>query len=195
MAQVLVVGYFNNKDDNLNLVVEDLIYCQCTDGNMWVKVAIAVAATGIITCQFAGGNLPINTWATGTAAGDFGMKAGFYEVGTTIATGTRGVLPVPYPGAEVKVIKIGSGTESFAFDAGGSASNQSWVDGTVGGGTGVTYDGTNRRIILRFEGENFHVVGSSTSRWRVYGLQLTATGDGCASVIPQEGASLTFAGT
>lgn len=193
MAQVLVSGYFNNKDDGLNLVAEDLIFCMCTDGNMMAKVSAVVASTGVVTLQYAGGNKPINTWGTGTAAGDFGMKVGFYEVGTTVSTSSRGVLPTPYPGAEVIVRKIDSGTQSFDFDAGACASNISWVDGTVGGGTGVTYDGTNRRITLRQEGEGFHVVASSTSRWRLMSLSLTSTGkDGSYA---GEGASNQIGGT
>lgn len=189
MAQVLVVGYFNNKDDGLNLVAEDLIYCHCTDGYMWLKVASVVAATGVVTTQYAGGNLPIQTFATGTAAGDFGLKVGYYEIGTSVyGTGTRAVLPVPYPGAEVRVVKIDSGTTITHFDAGASASNISWVDGTVGGGTGVTYDGTARRMNLVQRGDQFHVVGSSTSRWRIQSYFYHASA-------VSEGGSVFFLGT
>ena len=199
MAAVLDIngdGYFDNGPDAApKLAVDDLVYAICTDGKMWLKVSAVGATTGIVTVQYYGGNLPIRTWATGTAAGDFGMSPGFYEVGTTVSTSSRGVMPVPYPGAELKVQKIDSGTQGHEFDAGASASNISWVDGTVGGGTGVTLDGTNRRITLRMEGENFHVVGSSTSRWRLMGLSLQSTGDGCGSVIPQEGASNSLSGT
>lgn len=179
MATVAAAGYFNNTDDNLNLTADDRIWCQCADGNMTLRVS--AISSGSVTCQFAGGNLPIQTFSTGTAAALNTFSVGFYEVGTSIATASRNVLPTPYPGAEVQVRKVDSGTQVFSFDAGGS------------GGTGVTYDSVgNRRILLRFEGESFHVVGSSTSRWRLRQFELTATG---ASGAPQEGASLTLAGT
>jgi len=45
---------------------------------------------------------------------------------------------------------------------------------------------------MRFEGEGFHVVGSSTSRWRIMALEFTATG---ASGSAGAGASAVLAGT
>lgn len=179
MATVATAGYFNNTDDNQAFGADDLIFCQCTDGNMWLRVS--AVSSGSVTCQFAGGNNPVQTHSTGTAAALNTLTYGYYEVGTSIATATRNVLPTPYPGAEVIVRKVDSGTQTFVFDAGGS------------GATGVTYDAVgNRRITLRFEMEGFHVVGSSTSRWRLYGLNLTATG---ASGTPEAGASGQISGT
>src|SRR3990167_1943991 len=172
MLTVAAAGYFNNTDDSVNLQAEDLIWCQCTDGNMFLRVS--AVSSGSVTTQHAGGNLPINTAATGTEAALSGsIFVGFMEVGTSIATATRYVLPTPYAGAEFMAFKVDSGTQSIEFDAGGS------------GATGVTYDSVgNRRITLRFEGENFHVVGSSATRWRIYGLKWTATG---ASNTPEAG--------
>lgn len=192
MATVLDIngdGYFDNGPDAAPaLVAGDRIWAHCSDGSMLLKVSSVSSSTGVVTVQYAGGNLPIRTWATGTAAGDFGMSPGYYEVGTSIASGTRGVLPVPYPGLEVKVFKIDSGTETFAFHAGASASNISWVDGTSGGGTAVTFDGTNRQIILRAEGDYFHVVGSSTSRYRIHSYFFMGSA-------VSEGASVELTGT
>ena len=105
------------------------------------------------------------------------MRVGFYEVGTSIATASRGVLPTPYPGARVVVRKVDSGTQLFEFDAGGS------------GATGITYDSVgNRRITLQEEGEGFEVVGSSTTRWRLVNLDMDASAVG-------EGGSRILAGT
>lgn len=180
MATVAAAGYFNNTDDNLNLTVDDRIWCQCTDGNMVLRVS--ALSSGSVTCQWAGGAIPpIQTFSTGTAAALNTLSVGYYEVGTSIATASRNVLPTPYGGAEVIVRKVDSGTQVFSFDAGGS------------GATGVTYDSVgNRRILLRFEGEGFHVVGTSSTRWRLKQLELTATG---ASGTPEAGASGTLAGT
>jgi hypothetical protein len=187
MATVLDIngdGYFDNGPDAApKLAVGDRIRCYCSDGTMDLKVSAVAASTGIVTVQFQGGNLPIRTAATGTAAGDGVMQVGYMELSTESCSGTRYVLPVPYAGAEVFVIRSGSGTGIVSFDAGGSASNLSWVDGTVGGGTGVTYDATgNRRINLQAEGEWFHAVGSSTSRWRLkgYGHQASAVNEGAS---------------
>ena len=193
MATVLPLngsGYFTFAPGSVHgpkLVAGDRIFCQCSDGNMWLKVSAVSASTGAVTCQYAGGNLPVRTWATGTAAGDFGPAPGYYEVGTSIATGTRAVLGVPYPGIEYKFMKVDSGTETFGIDAGASASNISWVEGT-GGGTAVTYDGSNRRMLLRAEGDWFHVVGTSTSRYRVHGYQFSGSA-------VSEGASVEMPGT
>lgn len=167
MLTVAAAGYFNNSDDDINLAAEDLIWCQCADGNMWLRVSSI--SSGSVTTQHAGGNLPIQTFATGTADALNTLGVGYYEVGTSIATASRNVLPTPYPGAEVIVSKVDSGTQLFHFDAGGS------------GATGIVYDSVgNRRIQLQAEGEAFHVVGSSTSRWRLVSSyhQATAAGEG-----------------
>ena len=46
MATVITSGYFNNTDDDLNLVADDLIFCQCTDGNMWLRVSAVSSQIG-----------------------------------------------------------------------------------------------------------------------------------------------------
>lgn len=171
MATVSVAGYFNNTDDNLNLTVDDLMFCQCTDGNMWLRVS--ALSSGSVTTQFAGGNSPLQTFSTGTAAALNTLLVGYYEVGTSIATATRNVLPTPYAGAEVRVMKVDSGTQAFNFDAGGS------------GATAPTYDGANRRILLKAEGESFHVVGTSATRWRIQHIRhhASAVSEGASVVL------------
>jgi len=163
LATVLTAGYFNNSDDDLNFTVDDLIFVQATDGNCWARVS--ALSSGSVTLQFAGGNLPIQTPGTGTAvAAASTLLVGFYEVGTSISTATRYVLPTPYAGAELIVQKNDSGSEVMEFDAGGS------------GATGVTYDSVgNRRIKLQTEGDMFHVVASSSTRWRIYGQNINAS--------------------
>ena len=185
MATVLTAGYFNNTDDDLNFVAEDLIWSQCTDGNFWHRVS--AISSGSVTTQFAGGNLPIRTPATGTAAAHGAdMVVGQYEIGSAIATASRLILPIPYPGAEILVRKTDSGTMTFFLDAGGSA--------TAALGTSITYDSVgNRRFVLQQEGEMFHVVGSSTSRWRIKQAQSFATV--AASVVFGGGASRFPGGT
>ena len=178
MATVLAVGYFNNADDDINLVAEDKIWCQCGDGNMWVRVS-SVASDGAVTTEFAGGNLPLPTAAaTGTDAGTLvTLLVGHYEVGSQISTASRYVLPVVYAGAEVIVRKDGSGSMIFEFDAGGS------------GATGVSYNtAAHRRISLQSEADGFHVVGVSSTRWRIYSMNHHSS-------IVSGGGSVSLAGT
>lgn len=173
LATVATAGYFNNGDDDLNLTADDLIWVQAADGNAFFRVS-SIDSGSAVTLQFAGGNLPVQTHATGTADNITNLSVGYYEVGTSVATATRSILPTPYPGAEVVVRKIGSGTQAFNFDAGGS------------GATGVTYDGTNRRILLKAENEGFHVIGTSTTRWRIQQLDhhASAVSEGGSVVMP-----------
>lgn len=162
MATVAAAGYFTNATDGgtgtSNFVVDDTIWCDCADGHILLKVS--AISSGSVTTQRIGGNLPIRTWATGTAAADQALSHGFYEIGSQISSASAGNLPAPYPGAEVVVRKIGSGTAAFEIDAGS-------------GDTTITFDGTNRRIVLTYEGEGFHLVGSSTARWRILNLDLS----------------------
>jgi len=156
MFTVATAGYFNNTDDSLNLVAEDLIFCDCTDGNMWLRVASI--SSGSVTTNWCGGDLPTLTPATGTsdALGGGFTTAGYAEYGTSLnGTATRFVLPTPYKGCVIHVQKVDAGTQEAEFDAGGS------------GATSITYDGSNRRILLRNEGEGFRVRATSTTRWRI----------------------------
>ena len=178
MATVLVNGYFNNTDDDLKLTADDLIWCQCTDGNMWIRVQSI--SSGVVNMHYAGGNLPIQTFAsgTGTAAGLYGLAVGYYEIGTSIATSTRMILPLPYAGAEIMVRKADTGTRSFLFHAGGSTG----IATTYSGATAVVFDAVGNRVIdVRVEGEMFHVVGSSTSRWRIQNMHYVNSLGSCAS--------------
>ena len=189
---MLAYGYFNNTDDNLNLAAGDHIYVKATDGNAMFRVKSIHATNGSVVCEWAGGSLPVQTYATGTEAALAKAIAGYYEVGTSIATATRVVLPTPYVDAVVHVMKIGSGTQAVEFDAGASASDVSYAaSGTsagAGGGTGVTYDGTVRRITLKAATEWFRVRATSTTRWRIEGIGYNASA-------VSEGGSVVFLGT
>lgn len=176
LAEIIVAGYFDNGDDDLNLVVGDTIWCRCTDGNM--NVVVASISSDAVTCQFAGGDLPTNIGGSGTGACDARLLVGQYELGsaTGVGTSTHWMLPTPYPGAEVKVRLDCSMTTSRFFDCGGA--------------TTVTLDRRgNRRISLSHEADSFHVVGVSTTRWRILDLKFQGT-DGEASFF--NGASLAI---
>lgn len=167
LATVFGSGYFNNLTGNTNFVAEDLIWVQAADGNCFARVA-SVAAN-VVTLEFAGGNSPPGTLGTGTddTLGSMVPRVGHFELASGAATATRYVLGTPYPGAEVLVRKVGSGTALFTFDAGGS------------GATSIVFDNDttpNRRITLRYEGEHFHVVGASPTRWRILSTNFRSSG-------------------
>lgn len=176
MATVAASGYFNNTTYLSNFVAGDLLFCVLSDGNMWVRVS--AVSSGAVTVQYAGGDLPILTTGTGTDStlGSGIPTAGFAEVGSSISTATRFVLPTPYKGCVIHVNKVDSGTQGWEFDAGGS------------GATGITYDGSARRIAIKARSEGFRVRGTSTTRWR---LEYLRTHDSAVS----EGASVVFLGT
>jgi hypothetical protein len=158
MAEVAAAGYFNNSDDDLNLVAGDTIYAKCSDG--YIELRVASISSGSVTTVVSGA-----------------LSQGFYEIGTSIATATRAVLPTPVVGMEVTLVKVDSGSQVFTFDAGGS------------GATGVTFDSVgNRRISMNAEGEMVHLVASSTTRWRIKAMNFEASAAG-------EGGSRFLAGT
>lgn len=154
MATVITAGYFNNADDNLNLVVDDRIMVDATDGNMWVKVS--AVSSGSVTVQFAGGDLPINSVAGATSGA---LSMGYTEIAS--ATGSAFTLPTPYAGAHVIMNYTGSATNSRSF---------------ITDATAVTLNNTgNRTITTNYEGENFHLVGGSTTRWHIYSMSNPAS--------------------
>ena len=177
LAEILVAGYFNNSDDDLNLVVGDTIWCRCNDGYM--NVTVSAVSSGSVTCQFAGGNLPIQTGGSGASgACDARLLVGQYELSSATGQGTSShwMLPTPYPGAEVKVILEASMVTNKHFDCGGA--------------TTVLLDSRgNRRIRLSQEGDSFHVVGVSTTRWRLQSFRIIGS-DGDTSFL--NGASLSI---
>ena len=103
--------------------------------------------------QFAGGDLPVNGVATASQA----ILVGWTEYGTASAF----VLPTPYPGAQVIVQQDGSATANHTF---------------VTDATAVLLNNTgNTTITLNYEGEGFHLVGSSATRWRIYSMNNPAS--------------------
>lgn len=170
LAELLVAGYFNNTDDNLNLTVGDTIWCRCTDGYM--NVIVSAISSGSVTCQFAGGDLPLQTGACGTGACDARLLVGRYELSSATGQGTstQWFLPTPYPGAEVHVRLDCSMTTDRHINCGGSTSVELDARG-------------NRRILLTQEGDHVHLVGVSTTRWRIHSLSHSASASGGASLI------------
>ena len=177
LATVLVAGYFNNSDDNLNLVADDLIFIKGNDGNCWTRVS--AVSSGSVTLQWTGGTLPVRTASTGTgdASRAIDLESGIYAIASDVCTATHYVLAVPYPGAEIKVYKDASMVTKMVFDAGASD------------GTGITFDNRGtREITLVTEGDGFHVLGQSATRWQITQLMVN-------HALATAGASLSLLGT
>lgn len=150
MATVAASGYFNNSDDDLNLVADDLIFCQCTDGDMWLKVS--AVSSGAVTTQLVSGEGPWNGVA-GSASGSITVP-GITELGT--GTASAHVLgSAPSAGAKVTVTQTGTATTGITV---------------VTDATGVTVDGAgSRTITLTGQGQGFDLLGVSTTRWAIVG--------------------------
>lgn len=164
MATVATAGYFNNTTYNSNFVAGDLIFCICSDGNTWQRVS--AVSSGSVTTQYNGGDLPILSPGTGTAVevgSGLNAIAGYAEVGAIVSTASRYVLVTPYKGAVIHVFYKGSASNAVEFHAGGS------------GATAITYDGTNRKILLAHEGDWFRVRGISSTRWIIEGRAINAS--------------------
>lgn len=143
MATVLAAGYFNNSDDNLNFAVDDLIFSQCTDGDMWHKVS--ALSSGSVTTQLVSGEGPYNG-VIGTAS--VALSVGITELGT--GTATAFALPTPYIGAKVTVIQMGTLARTVTVSTSGVTLNGQ-------GSTIVTYTAD--------EGETTTFLGVSITRW------------------------------
>ena len=177
LATALTAGYFNNSDDDLNLVADDSIFIRGNDGNCWARVS--AVSSGSVTLQWTGGTLPVRTAATGTgdASRAIDLEVGVYAIASADCTATHYVLSLPYAGAEIKVYKDASMVTLTDFDAGASDA------------TGVYFDNRNTRTItLTTEGNGFHVIGQSATRWQI--TQLTTN-----VVDATQGASLVLGGT
>ena len=167
LATALTAGYFNNSDDDLNLTADDSIFIRGNDGNCWARVS--AVSSGSVTLEWTGGTLPPQTASTGTGdASRADLSVGVYAIASADCTATHYVLTTPYAGAEIRVYKDASMTTKMVFDAGASDA------------TAVYFDGRNtRQIELNTEGESFHVIGQSATRWQVVHLSHgTATGGG-----------------
>ncbi len=177
LATVLTAGYFNNSDDNLVLTADDLIFIKANDGNCWARVS--AISSGSVTLQWTGGTLPVRTASTGTggASRAIDLESGIYAIASAVCTATHYVLSVPYPGAEIKVYKDASMVTKMVFDAGAS-------DGTT-----IVFDNRGtRQITLVTEGDGFHVIGQSATRWQITQLMVNKAGS-------TAGASLSLLGT
>ncbi len=163
LATVLVAGYFNNEDDGLNLTADDVMWCQATDGNCFFRV-LSIDSGSAVTLQFAGGNLPIQTQATGTSASVNELLVGYYDISSDLTTATRMELPTPYAGAEVLCMKADSGSKIVEFSAGAATTILFNADG-------------DRETRLLGGQDYFHVVGTSATRWRILSHTVTSTNE------------------
>lgn len=147
MATVATAGYFNNTDDNVNLAVDDVILAICSDGDMLLKVGSV--SSGSVTTYRVGNHGEWNG-AFGSASVTIG-----YGISELTGTATNFLLPAPYPGAEITVIKTGTSDASQVF---------------VTDSTSTTLDDAgDRNIGVDAQFESFTILGVSTTRWVITG--------------------------
>lgn len=156
MATVAVAGYFNNTDDNLNLAVDDCIFCQCTDGDLWVRVS--AISSGSVTVQAMSLDGPWHG-VIGSVSASITVP-GITELGTGTAT-AHSLGGAPYIGAKVTITKSGTATGGVTI---------------VTNATTVTIDAAgDRTITMNGKGQSVTLLGVSTTRWVVVANDSTIT--------------------
>lgn len=152
MATVAAIGYFNNKDDTLNLGSEDVILAMCTDGDCFLRVASAVAnsatsSAGSVTTQLL---MPAAMYNGVVGSASAAISVGITEIGTGTATAFTG--PTPYAGAVLTVTQIGTATGGRSIGVSSS---------------GVTLGNSLTSILLNGQGQSVTLLGVSATRWVV----------------------------
>ncbi len=159
MATVATAGYFNNKDDDIRLAVDDLVMSLCGDGDFLQRVSAVDSSTGSVTTQPTSMNGP---WrgVIGSASGSITVP-GISELGTGTAS-AHVLSAAPYPGARVTIVQCGSATTGISV-----ATNATTVTINGQGDRTITFDG---------EGQNVTLLGVSTTRWAIIGGDLAESG-------------------
>jgi len=155
MADVGAVGYFNNLDDSLNLMNEDVILAMCADGDAFFRVASAVAnsatsSAGSVTTQVM---TPAAQYRGVIGSASASISVGITEIGT--GTGTAFTGPTPFAGARLTVTQIGTATGGRTIGVSSS---------------GVTLGNSLVTITMNGQGQSVSLLGVSATRWVVTNL-------------------------
>lgn len=147
LATVGAAGYFNNVDDTLNLRSEDLILVLASDGDAWFR--FSSESSGAITLAQVTTGAAILAGTIGSVSASL-TAYGHWELDS--GTATAFLLPPPVAGAVVEVLNGSTATAvSFAVSSAGITLSES-------GATTIT---------LTARGQNFRLLGLSTTRWRI----------------------------
>ncbi len=147
MATVAASGYFNNTDDELALVVDDIIIAICSDGV--VTLVVSSLSSGAVTTVPNNSDGPDNG---DVSAANATLAFGYSEIGS--GTGSTFTLPTPVVGGKIMVQCNGSATDHREVVA----------------GTGETINAQGDRTIpLNTEGSWVELVARSTTRWTIRG--------------------------
>lgn len=153
MATVAGATYFNNSSGNQNLAAKDLVFCQCSDGDLWLRIATVTALTatssaGAVTTTPVSDEGPWNGVA-GSASGSI-TAPGITELGTGTAT-AHVLSAAPVVGQRVRIVQTGTATGGISV---------------VTSSAGVTVDAAGDRTInFTGKGQNATLLGVSTTRW------------------------------
>lgn len=157
MATVMADGYFNNLTGVQKIAADDIIFCQCADGDFWfransVNADNATASAGVVYGAQSGGDGPWNG-VVGSASGSITVP-GISELGT--GTATAHVLSrAPRVGEVVRIAQTGTATGGISV---------------ITSSTGVTIDAAGDRTLnFTGKGQNAALLGVSTTRWVLIG--------------------------
>lgn len=155
MATVAAAGYYNNTDDTINLSVDDVIFAQCNDGDVWLRVS--AISSGSVTTQPMSFEGPWNGSLVATATASNKSKItvpGVTEIGSGTASKYT-LSAAPYIGAKVTIVFGGTSTKARTITT---------------NATTVTLNGKGHRTLTKAVGANtpgkgVTLLGVSTTRW------------------------------
>lgn len=146
IATVAAAGYFDNTNNTLNLLNEDIILALCSDGDAWFRYSSVSSGAVTLTMISAGCGPDRGVIGSASAA----ISVGMTELGT--GTGTSFTGPTPYPGARLTISQGGTATGGKTVAVSSS---------------GVTYVGGLTTITFNGQGQAVDMIGVSATRWRL----------------------------
>lgn len=157
MAQVAGDTYFNNVSGVQKFTADDVIFCLCADGDVFLRVTSvtadsATSSAGAILTTPTNGEGPWNG-VVGSASGSITVP-GISELGT--GTGTAFALSrAPRIGEIVRIVQSGTATGGISV---------------ITSPAGVTIDAAGDRTLnFTGKGQNAALLGVSTTRWAIIG--------------------------
>lgn len=165
LATVFTAGYFNNTDDFIRMVAEDVIFVSASDGDALGKVASV--SSGSVTLQAFDNVDPVVAFAGSTSISF--PNSGVVTVSpTSAAMGQFKMAAAPVPGQAIKIVNISPTTSASAVIVGATTSTCDFFYGGLSGGKALTLNYGAAVELLPVDTENFYIMtaehdsGSST---------------------------------
>lgn len=155
MATVSAAGFFNNLTGAQRITVDDVIFCQCSDGDVWLRAAVVndstgTSSAGVVYTSVVGGvgdgpwNGVIGTASLAT------LVPGIYEIGTGTAS-AHSIAAPPRIGDVITLIQTGTATGGVTV---------------VTSSAGVTIDAAgDRTVTFNAKGQSITLKAVSATRY------------------------------